>query len=230
MGDARRFKKQYSTPSHPFQKARIDFENEILREYGLKNKTEVWKANSKLKSFAGQAKRLIAAYGNQAEVERKQLFARLERVGLLKPGSALDDVLSLRINNLLDRRLQTIVFKKGLARSVKAARQFITHAHVSVNGKIISAPGYIVGVNEENSVSFIDASSLAKEDHPERAPKAPTGTVMNPNKDAESTEEKETAESNEKTSEASKQTTDKPQEHKSHAKTEKAAEAKGVTA
>src|SRR3989344_3137 len=228
MGDSRRFKKQYSTPSHPFQKARIDFENEILREYGLKNKTEVWKANSKLKSFAGQAKRLIAAYGNQAEVERKQLFARLERVGLLKPGSALDDVLSLRITNLLDRRLQTIVFKKGLARSVKAARQFISHAHVSVNGKIISAPGYIVGVHEENTVSFIEASSLSKEDHPERGPKAPTGTVVNPNKDAESSEEK-AAESTEPktTAESSKETTDKPKEHKSHAKVEKVAEAKG---
>jgi len=191
MGDPRRLKKKYETPGHPWQKARIESEAVVKKEFGLKNKKEMWKMETKLKHFASQAKRLISASGTQADKERKQLFERLERLGLLPAGSALDDILSLGVNNIMERRLQTVVQKKGLARSVKQARQFITHNHIIVDGKIVNAPSYLVKINEESTITFVQRSALAKEDHPERTPPAPTGTILNPDKDAEDVKKEE---------------------------------------
>jgi len=67
------------------------------------------------------------------------------------------------------RRLQTVLFKKGMARSVKQARQFIVHEHVLIGDKKITSPAYLVKVSEEASISFAVSSPLISEDHPERA-------------------------------------------------------------
>lgn len=170
MGDPRRLTAHFKGPVHPWQKDRIEEEKVLMQEYGLKNKSELWKLSSKMKNFGAQAKKLIAATGTHAELEKRQLFGRLQRLGLSKPSAELDDVLSLTIRNILDRRLQTVVHKKGLSRSYKQARQFITHRHVLVGGKLVTSPNYLVPTEEEPSVSIIERSSLAKVDHPERIP------------------------------------------------------------
>ncbi len=168
MGDPKQTRKKFSAPPHPWQKARIDEEKELVKEYGLKNKSEVWKIRTKAKNFAAQAKRLTAQDTAQSKKEEKQLLERLSRIGLLAKGADIADVLGLTINDFMERRLQTIVFKKGLARGIKQARQFVTHHHIAVNGKIITSPSYIVLAAEESSVSFIQKSALANEMHPER--------------------------------------------------------------
>ncbi len=168
MGDPRKLRKKYNTPSHPWQKARMDEESDLKREYGLKNKTEIWKMRSILTTSANQAKRLMTLRGEQAEKEEEQLLSRLARLGLLSGGASLNDVLSLSVRDVLDRRLQTVVYKKGLARSVKQARQFITHNHILVEGKTLGVPSYIVPVSEEASITFVEASALQSPDHPER--------------------------------------------------------------
>lgn len=173
MGDPRRFTSHVRGPGHPWQKERIEEERVFMNEYGLKNKQELWRISTKVKDFTQQAKKLIAASGKQADLEKQQLFGRLQRIGLVHSGAKLDDVLSLNLKNMLDRRLQTIVHKKGFARSVKQARQFITHQHVSVAGKIVSAPSYIVPVIDENHIALIATSGLSKADHPERVPLPP---------------------------------------------------------
>src|SRR3989344_1339576 len=122
MGDPRRIRKKYQGPKHPWNKARIDEETQLRKDYGLKNKQEIWRFVSKLKSFTNQAKKLIIARTTQAEKERKQLIARLNKLGLVSTDAQLDDVLGLSVRNFLDRRLQTQIYKKGLARSVKQAR------------------------------------------------------------------------------------------------------------
>jgi small subunit ribosomal protein S4 len=160
-------------PGHPWQKERIEEERILLNEYGLKNKQELWRLSTKVKDFTQQAKRLIAATGKQADLEKQQLFNRLQRLGLVHAGAKLDDILSLTLKNILDRRLQSLVYKKGFARSIKQARQFITHQHVNVGGKIVSAPSYLVPVGDEHSLSIIAASGLSKADHPERIPLPP---------------------------------------------------------
>lgn len=170
MGDPRKHRKKYEPPHHPWQGARIERERGLLHQFGLKNKKEIWKMDSKRKGFADQAKRLIAATGTQADKERQFLFSRLTRLGLLSGNPKLDDVLSLTIEDIMNRRLQSLIHKKGLSRSMKQARQFITHQHIICGGRTITAPNYLVPVTDEASIGFIEASSLFPPDHPERTP------------------------------------------------------------
>jgi len=164
MGDPKLPRKRYKTPGHPWQSARIAVENKLISDYGLKNKREVWKHDTQIKDFRQRA-RLIAAMGDseQAQQLKTELFAKLKRTGLLtKNEPSLDDVLSLDINNILERRLQTIVFRKGMAHTPKQSRQFIVHGHVCLRDSRITAPGYIVTKEEENRITFRGKSVLAK--------------------------------------------------------------------
>jgi len=171
MGDPRRLRKKYSGPGHPWQLARIQEEKALKYQYGLTTKRELWKMNSMLKAFANQAKRLIALRTKQSEIESQQLLESLARIGLLAPGAKLNDVLGLTVSDMLDRRLQTVVFKKGLARTAKQARQFITHGHITIAGKTFNAPSYIVPLADEAHMAFVAKSTLANPDHPERTTK-----------------------------------------------------------
>jgi len=168
MGDIKKQKKKFSKPTHPWQKTRIIEEKELIDSYGLKNKKEIWKMSSLLKKFKDQVKSLTVREDRQADLERKQLTIKLNTLGLLKPGDSLDSVLGLQIKDVLDRRLQTLMLKNGLARSTKQARQFITHSHVMVNNKPMTIPSYLVKVSEENTIAFHDRSSLYDIEHPER--------------------------------------------------------------
>jgi len=169
MGDPRRLKKKFETPMHPWRTANIELERELRKEYALKTKQEIWRMDSLLRGFKNQAKSLIALHTTQADKERTQLLKRLQRLGLLSEGAKLDDVLRLTTKNIMERRLQSFVFKKGLARSTKQARQFITHAHIMVKECIITAPSHIVTKAEEELIQFVPRSPLINPDHPERA-------------------------------------------------------------
>jgi len=174
MGDPRRVRKKFERPGHPWQKARLEEEKVLKYEYRLKNKKELYKANSLLKSFANQAKKLTASRTKQSEVEAELFIKRLSRLGLVTVDAKLDDVLNLKPRDLLERRLQTIMFRKGLARSMNQARQFISHRHVLVADNIVDVPGYIVPVSEESSIMFSESSGLSNPEHPERAPEEVT--------------------------------------------------------
>ncbi len=170
MGQTKRIRKKYETPIHPWQKERIIEEKEYIRNYGFKNKKEIWKEIAKLRKARAQAKKLIAdKFSEQARKEEKELLVKLVRYGLLTKDSKLEDVLGLKAIDFFDRRLQTFVFKKGFARSTKQARQFIVHGHVIVNEKKVTAPSYMVSLAEEPKIIFDALSTLSKEDHPERA-------------------------------------------------------------
>ena len=168
MGDPKKPKKKYSTPTHPWQKARIDEEKILIKEYGLKNKREIWKISSILKNFTKHAKRLIALKTKQAELEKKQLLDKLISFGFIQAGSDISEVLNIKLKDVMERRLQTIVFKKGLARSIEQARQFIVHGHVTVGSKVITVPSYLANKAEEEKISFKVTSSIANSMHPER--------------------------------------------------------------
>ncbi|AHF79621.1 30S ribosomal protein S4 [Thermococcus paralvinellae] len=168
MGDPKRQRKKYETPSHPWIKERLDRERVLVKKYALKNKKELWKHETQLKEFRRRARRLLAARGKQAEIERQQLLQRLARLGILPENAVLDDVLSLTIEDILERRLQTLVYRKGLARTIKQARQLIVHGHIEVNGQIIRSPSYLVLKEEEDGITYAKTSPFAKESHPER--------------------------------------------------------------
>ncbi len=168
MGDPKKFRKKFSGPNHPWNKVRIEEERVLKKEFGLKNKEELWRATSLAKKFSDGAKRLIALHGAQAEVETKNLFSRLRSLGLIGVEAKLDDVLALTVKNILERRLQTLVVRRKLARTVSQARQFITHEHIVVGGKKVTSPSYLVPVNDEGKIHFTACSTLASDAHPER--------------------------------------------------------------
>ena len=114
------------------------------------------------------AKKLIASTTQQGEKEKAQILTKLTDLGLLSAGAELNEILGLNVRDVLNRRLQSIVFRQGLARSVNQARQFIVHRHIQIGQKEMTIPGYLVTLTEENSVSFKDKSALCDEEHPER--------------------------------------------------------------
>ena len=168
MGDIKKQKKSYDKPFHPWQKDRIVAEKVLMSEFGLKNKKELWKVDSLLTKFKDQIKSLTVSEDKQAEIEMQHLERRLIALGLLKPGDPLDGVLAAEVNLLLERRLQTLLVRKGYARSVTQARQFITHRHIALNGKLMTVPGYLVSLGEEEQIGFHTKSGLYSLEHPER--------------------------------------------------------------
>ena len=170
MGNSKRLRKKYQGPAHPWQRLRIESERELKQSYGLKNKKEIWKMEAIIKEAAANIKNLIAAHSDQAEKEKKQIMTHLTSIGLIQAGAKYEDVLDLKIQNVLDRRLQTLVYRKGMARTMGQARQFIVHNHILVGGRSITMPSYIVGAEEEAAITFAPSSELAKADHPERTP------------------------------------------------------------
>jgi len=168
MGSPKKQRKKFSTPSHPWQKERILAEKDLLNSYGLRRKFEIWKMNTILKNFTSQAKNLIAAHTPQSELERNQLLAKTSSLGLIETSAKIDDVLSLALKDIMERRLQTLVYRKNLAHSLKQARQFITHEHISIGDKTITAPSYLVPLSEENNIKFSQGSVLVDVNHPER--------------------------------------------------------------
>ena len=149
--------KTYSKPKRPFDKARIDEEAIIKKEFGLKNKKEIWKAEAKIKSIREKAKKLISS---SAE-EQQALFDRLKKIGLNV--NSISDVLSLDKRDYLKRKLQTIVVSKKIATTPKSARQLIVHKKILVDGKVINAPSYIVPRKLEDKISLKKKKEKTKE-------------------------------------------------------------------
>jgi small subunit ribosomal protein S4 len=190
MGDPRKIRKKYKGPSHPWQKARMDEEKELRKEYALTNKKELWKVQSLMRSYSMKAKKLIAARGEQAEKEKISMLASLQKLGLVSAEGNIDMVLGLSVRDFLERRLQTQVYKKNLARSMKQARQFITHQHIIVNNKKITSPSYLVPLSEEASLTFVENSSLVDPEHPERAITSESSVKKEQQKEAKEAKEK----------------------------------------
>ncbi len=139
--------KIYSRPKRPFDKQRLIEEGEIKKKFGLKNKTEIWKAEAKIKSIREKAKRLISSDG----LEQQKLFNQLKKIGF--DVNSIGDVLSLEKGDYLNRRLQTVVLGKKLANTVKEARQLIVHKKILVDGQAINSPSYIVPVKLEGKIT-----------------------------------------------------------------------------
>ena len=169
MGDPKFPSKHYNTPSHPWQKTRIEQERTLTHQYGLKSKKEIWKADTKVREMRRQARKLTAkANDQQAQKEKTLLLNKLSRLGMLEQGAALEDVLRMAPENILDRRLQTQVYLQGLASTVKQSRQLIIHGHISVEGAVNRVPGMIVTKTQEKNITYSPSSALNSDLHPVR--------------------------------------------------------------
>ncbi len=228
MGDPKRQRKAYNTPVHPWQKERIESERGLLREYGLKNHKEIWKIKSFVKKAADQAK-LIGARTDTEDIQRKRLISRLQKYGLLSADAQVNDVLNIQPKDVLERRLQTMVVRKGLSRTMRQSRQLIVHGHISVNGRKQTSPSYLVKVSEENSIDFVGSSPFKDEDHPERVklnqggraptPVAPKEGNEEPDKKKDKSSQKE--KSKEKSAKSSSKEKDEPSKEEKTDKNEK---------
>jgi small subunit ribosomal protein S4 len=173
MGYPGKNHKSYQTPKRPFEKTRIESETRLVIEYGLRNKREVWKAQEHLRKYRKGARSLLAlgsnvAHKDQYEAKKEELISHLQRAGLLGPDAGIDDVLSLKVQTQLERRLQTVVYRRGLARSPKQARQLITHGHIAIGGRRVTIPGYLVTRIDEGQVAYAGSSPLVSDSHAEK--------------------------------------------------------------
>jgi small subunit ribosomal protein S4 len=164
--------KFYETPNHPFQSGRIAEERELLTRYGLKNKVELWRAQSELRSYRREARKHLAKH-DESNQEEILFLAKLKRCGIVNQDSQLEEVLTLDVNTILERRLQTLVYRSGLANTIKQARQFIVHGHISLNEHCVDIPSYKVKVEEESSLQYDQFSSISDDSHPIRRPPEP---------------------------------------------------------
>lgn len=168
MGDPKRQRKSYETPRHPWRRDQLELELRLLGEYGLRNKRELWRYKTMLSEVRGIARSLLGSTGEEREHLEREYLSKLSRIGVLSESATIDEVLDLEIRDLLERRLQTLVFRRGLAKTVFQARQLVSHGHVSVAGKVVSVPGYIVKREEEEKLKYFAHSPLSKADHPLR--------------------------------------------------------------
>jgi len=181
MGDPRKQRKKFETPRFPWRTDTLQAELQLLGQYGLRNKHELWRHRTMLSKYRGTARSLLGMTTQQREVLEKQLLARLNRLGILPETAVLDNVLDMSLEDILERRLQTLVFRKGLAKSVHQARQLITHGHVAISSRRVLSPSYLVLRDEEANIAFAPTSPAANPEHPLRqAPKAEPNVPSRP--------------------------------------------------
>ncbi|HIH49987.1 MAG: 30S ribosomal protein S4 [Candidatus Micrarchaeaceae archaeon] len=154
MGAPKRNRKHFEKPKERWNIERIKSDNALKDEYGLKNMKELWKVQSEVSRIRGNVRELLSASGTESENVRERIIGRLTKLGLATQSTTLDNLLDLKESNLLDRRLQTIVFKRGMARSAKQARQITVHGFISINGRRVNRPGYMVDVETEKSIGY----------------------------------------------------------------------------
>merc|ERR1712073_201682 len=153
--------KSYVTPRRPFEKARLDQELKLIGEYGLRNKREVWRIKYSLAKIRKAARELLTLDEKDPRrlFEGNALLRRLVRIGVLdETKMKLDYVLGLKIEDFLERRLQTQVFKLGLAKSIHHARVLIRQRHIRVRRQVVNVPSFVVRLDSQKHIDFAHKS------------------------------------------------------------------------
>jgi small subunit ribosomal protein S4 len=152
MGDPRKSRKLFKRPRRIWTTDQLSAELYVMGSYGLRNKRELWKAQTEVARIRNQARALLALPTEVRHEKERRLLNFLVRLGLVNEGASLDDILNLKIEDLLERRLQTIVMKKSGAKSPYQARQAVSHGHVSIGNRKVNIPGYLVRTEEEPKI------------------------------------------------------------------------------
>ncbi|MBG17905.1 MAG: 30S ribosomal protein S4 [Euryarchaeota archaeon] len=171
MGHPKFSRRQYDTPAHPWKADRIKEEHDLRDKYALKNMREIWKARSRLRRHRQHAMRLLSRIDSDVQHlqrEREEILMSLKSRGFIPLNASLDDILSMTVEDILDRRLQAVTYRLGLASSHAQARQLVAHGHIAIGNQKVTIPGYIVRVEEEDNISYYQTSTLSDSDHPLR--------------------------------------------------------------
>ncbi len=166
MGDPKKQRKKFETPRFPWRTDVLETELRLLGQYGLRNKREIWRHRTLLSKYRGIARSLLSMAVEERRKPEKQLLDRLYRLGILSEAAVLDEVLVLSLEDILERRLQTLVFQKGLAKSIHQARQLVTHGHLAIAGKRVSSPSYLVLREEEEKIAYAPTSPFSAPGQP----------------------------------------------------------------
>ena len=117
-----------------------------------------------LKKYKRFARMLLGMPEEKRRELEDRILNKLKRYGILPENGKLEDILDLDVRSVLERRLQTVVYKKGLAKTVHQARQLIVHGHIAINGRRVTSPGYLVPVEEEDSIWYAPGSPFNNEE------------------------------------------------------------------
>jgi len=100
----------------------------------------------------GKRRRVVSEYGHQLSEKQKIKFSyglnerqlrTIFQKALKKPGAIKDFIVKA-----LETRLDSTIFRLGIASSKRIARQMVSHGHILVNGKRVSAPSYKVLIGD----------------------------------------------------------------------------------
>lgn len=174
---------KFEKPKERWNLERIKTDRALIGEYGLKNMKELWKVQSEVSRVRRNVRELLSV-GSASEDVKQQIIGRLTRLGVASETTTLDNLLDLKENDLLNRRLQTVVFRKGLARSIRQARQLTVHGFIAIDGKKVNRPGYLVDTETEKHITYykpIDISPQTNDDASKhKAPVAQTEAAQEP--------------------------------------------------
>ena len=202
MGHPKFARPKTDRPTHPWKEARIEEEHRLKEQFGLKKvggMKEIWREKTALRRHRNQAMKLIgrvdSTEGHYAR-EKEDLLVSLNRKGLLHEDSTLDDVLSITVEQMLSRRLQSVVYFKGLAPSMRSARSLIVHGHISIGDQRMTVPGYKILRSEEEELGYSPGSpyidpkhAFRKEMEERRMPGSSSDDQDQPDADAEFVEQ-----------------------------------------
>jgi small subunit ribosomal protein S4 len=168
LGDPKKKHKSYTTPKRPYETTALLEDLRLIGTYGLRNKRELWRAHSELSKIRGRARDLLSLGISERIGHERELILKLAKLGLVMENGHLEDVLTLTIDEVMERRLQTYIFRRGMANSLYQARQLITHGHIVINDRKVTSPSYNVKIEDEKTIAFALSSPYYDPNHPYR--------------------------------------------------------------
>ena len=166
MGAPKRNRSKFEKPKERWNLERIKGDRTLMNEYGLKNHKELWKVQTEVSRIRRNVRELLSV-GSGSEDIKEKMIARLTKLGIATSTTTLDNLLDLKENDLLNRRLQTVVSKRGMAKTMRQSRQLIVHGFIAIDGRKVNRPGYLVDADIESRISYyrkIDTSPQTNDD------------------------------------------------------------------
>lgn len=154
MGSSKRLRKKFENPKKLWDETRLKEEKELVEAYGLKNMRELWKVQTILRKIRRDARRLLSGKGTKLTERADRLITRCKKYFINKTDLKIEDILGLKVTDLLERRLQTVVWRKHFGVTPNMSRQIVIHGHIAIDEKKVNIPSYLVSFSEETKLNW----------------------------------------------------------------------------